>query len=79
MYVLSMPKGLDSVNAKVMCMRLTLVAVGAGEALVAGAGEVAPRLAVALAVGPAHVGRNVAHAPLFRAVARHSDGAAVNH
>ena len=57
---------------------LTLVAVGAGEALVAGAGEVARGLAVALAVGPAHIGGDEPHA-LVRAVCRHGDRAAVNH
>ena len=56
--------------------RLTLVTVGAHEARITEAGEVARRLAPACAPGPAHIGGDVPH--LRRVVGRHGDGAAVN-
>lgn len=57
---------------------LTLVAVGAPEAFLALAAELAPGLAAAAAVRPAHVGRDVALASR-RAVGRHGNRAAVDH
>lgn len=52
--------------------------VSASEALLALAGELAPRLAPAAAVRSTHVGGNVALAS-WCAVGCHGDGAAVNH
>lgn len=57
---------------------LTLVAVGASEAFLALAAELASSLAPAAAVRSAHIGRDVALSS-WRAVGRHCDRAAVNH
>lgn len=57
---------------------LTLMAIGASEALLALTAELAPGLAPAAAVGSTHVRRNVAFSSR-RAVGRHGDSAAVNH
>ena len=56
----------------------TLVAVGSAESRVAGAGEVAVRLADATPPGAAHVRRDVTHS-LCRLVCRHGDRATVNY
>ena len=53
------------------------MAVGPGEAVLALAGELAPRLAPAAPVGSADVGGDVAH-PLRSAVGGDSHGAAVD-
>lgn len=57
---------------------LTLMAVGASEALLALAAELAPGLAPAAAVRSTHIRRNVTLSSRG-AVGRHSDCAAVNH
>lgn len=57
---------------------LTLMAVGASEALLALAAELTPGLAAAAPVRSTHIGRNVALSTR-RAIGRHGDRAAVNH
>lgn len=58
--------------------RLTLMTVGASEALLALAAELTAGLAAAASMGSAHIGRDVALSS-GRAVGRHRHGAAVNH
>lgn len=54
------------------------MAVRSSEAFVTVTGELASRLTLALPVGAADIGGNVAH-PLRRVIGGHSHGAAVNH
>lgn len=57
---------------------LTLVAVGASEALLAFTAELAPSLAPAAPMGAAHIGGDVALTP-WGAIGQHANCAAVNH
>lgn len=58
----------------------TFVAIGAAEAGVTGAGEVAAGLADSASPGATHIGRDVTNTTLARGVVRrHDNGAAVNY
>lgn len=77
--------GVDAVDAGAAVstgVALTVVnvfmAVRSGEAFVTVTGELASRLTLALPVGAADIGGNVAH-PFWRVIGGHSHGAAVNH
>lgn len=58
--------------------RLTLVAVGSGEAGLTRAGEVAAGLADASAMRTTNIRTDLSHTPI-RAVTRHGNRTAVNH